>query len=566
MFSTPAVGDLDGDGSPEIVATTWNHGVFAWHLNGSLLPGFPRFMYDSLWSSPALRDLDGDGRPEIIFGGDMDNYPGAPYPWGGLLWVLRTDATNYPGFPKSIPRQVVWSSPAVGDVDANGAPDIVFGTGLNFPDDGHHVYALNNGGYSLPGWSSGGAPGINVGSLVMASPVLGNLVNGDARLYTAIVTGDGYTAVLNPDGSKRWTSCDDWTGQCPHYEQHHGSAAIADVNGDGQQDVVSFVGNKLRVFNGNTGAVEAEDHNIDPCCQIRTFAPAAAPTVSRVGSDTWITVHALYDANGNGQRDTGDRDRLMAWKIASVPQGRFDWPTFKQNQRRTGGAIDLTAPTASFSSVPNPSASTKVTVGWTATDGQTVGEDTTGVRSFDVDVQDGAGAWTRWLSGVDPTGGSGTTGDRQLVALSRVNSSTMLSMRYRPPVAGAILDEVVGPHMVRPLRTKPDARAVRQPQPAPFRLLHWNLQPLAPPDAGHPRHAHVPARLVQQSRDPTIAVAAIGACQRDDIGGQPGLVGSSPRRLALRRAVLPERRTGTTLGHLQLSLNVLDACPPARGA
>ena len=59
-----------------------------------------------------------------------------------------------PRFPKSIPRQVVWSSPAVGDLDANGAPDIVFGTGLNFPDDGHHVYALNNGGYSLPGWSS----------------------------------------------------------------------------------------------------------------------------------------------------------------------------------------------------------------------------------------------------------------------------------------------------------------------------------------------------------------------------------------------------------------------------
>ena len=259
------------------------------------------------------------------------------------------------------------------------------------------------------------------------------------RLYTAIVTGDGYTAVLNPDGSKRWTSCDDWTGQCPHYEQHHGSAAIADVNGDGQQDVVSFVGNKLRVYNGNTGAIEAEDHNIDPCCQIRTFAPAAAPTVSRVGSDTWITVHALYDANGNGQRDTGDRDRLMAWKIASVPQGRFDWPTFKQNQRRTGGAIDLTAPTASFSSVPNPSASTKVTVGWTATDGQTAGEDTTGVRSFDVDVQDGAGAWTRWLSGVDPTGGSGNTatGSSALYGLPGHTYSLRVRARDRAGNVGA---------------------------------------------------------------------------------------------------------------------------------
>jgi len=58
----------------------------------------------------------------------------------------------------------------------------------------------------------------------------------------------------------------------------------------------------------------------------------------------------------------------------------------------------------------------------------------------------------------------------------------------------------------------------------------------------------------------------MGACQSDDFGPQLGLVGSPPRHLALRRAVLSERRTGTTLGHLQLTLNVIDALTPARGA
>ena len=409
VFATPAVGDLDGDGRPEIIATTWNAGVFAWHLDGSLVQGFPRFLYDTLWSSPVLRDLDNDGQPEIIFGGDMDNYPGQPYPYGGMIWVLRGNGTDVPGFPKNIPKQVVWSTPAVGDVNANGVQDIVFGTGLYFPDTGHHVYALDSGGYALPGWSAAGAPGVNVGSQVMAAPALGRLVNGDARLYTAVVTSDGFTVVLNPDGSQRWASCDDWSGTCPHPGQHHGSAVIADVDGDGQQDVVSFAEFKLKILNGNTGATEAQDGNANPCCPNTTFAPAAAPTVTRLGSDTWITVHALYDANGNGRRDNGDRDRLMAWKIANVPQGRFDWPTFKQNQRRTGSAIDLTAPTASFASVPSPSASTKVAVAWTATDAQTPGEDTTGVLSFDVDVQDGAGSWTRWLDRAAPSGGAGNT-------------------------------------------------------------------------------------------------------------------------------------------------------------
>ncbi len=120
--------------------------------------------------------------------------------------------------------------------------------------------------------------------------------------------------------------------------------------------------------------------------------------------------------------------------------------------------------------------------------------------------------------------------------------------------------------MVRPLRSQPDARAIGQPQPTSLRLPRWNLQPLAPPDPAYPRHTHIPAGLVQQSRDPPIAVTAVGAGQSDDIAGQAGLVSSPPRRLALRRAVLSERRTGTALGYLQLTSNVLDTSTPARGA
>ena len=63
-----------------------------------------------------------------------------------------------------------------------------------------------------------------------------------------------------------------------------------------------------------------------------------------------------------------------------------------------------------------------------------------------------------------------------------------------------------------------------------------------------------------------IAVTAIGARQSDNISGQTRFVGAPPRRLALRRAVLSERRTGTALRHLQFTLNVIDALTPARGA
>ena len=46
---------------------------------------------------------------------------------------------------------------------------------------------------------------------------------------------------------------------------------------------------------------------------------------------------------------------------------------------------------------------------------------------------------------------------------------------------GAVMEEVVGPDMVRPLGTQPDAGAVVQPERAPLRLLGEHLQSLAPP-------------------------------------------------------------------------------------
>src|SRR5205823_10073876 len=75
-----------------------------------------------------------------------------------------------------------------------------------------------------------------------------------------------------------------------------------------------------------------------------------------------------------------------------------------------------------------------------------------------------------------------------------------------------------------------------------------------------------PAGPAQQLGDLAIAVAAILPDQLDDVGGQPCLVVSTVRDLALRRAMLTECRAGTELGNRQRSLNMLDAGAAARGA
>jgi hypothetical protein len=52
----------------------------------------------------------------------------------------------------------------------------------------------------------------------------------------------------------------------------------------------------------------------------------------------------------------------------------------------------------------------------------------------------------------------------------------------------------------------------------------------------------------------------------DNIGRQTLFVLTTARDLALCRAMLPERRTGATLGDIQLRSNLLNAGAATRGA
>ena len=52
----------------------------------------------------------------------------------------------------------------------------------------------------------------------------------------------------------------------------------------------------------------------------------------------------------------------------------------------------------------------------------------------------------------------------------------------------------------------------------------------------------------------------------DDIGGETPLVVTTARDLALRRAMLSERRAGATLGDMQLRSHLLNAGTATRGA
>ncbi len=90
-----------------------------------------------------------------------------------------------------------------------------------------------------------------------------------------------------------------------------------------------------------------------------------------------------------------------------------------------------------------------------------------------------------------------------------------------------------------------------------------NLQPLTLPDTLDPLVVDDPARLAQELGDLAIAITAVLPGKLDNIGCETLLVVTTARDLALRRAMLPERRTGATLGDMRSDL--LNAGTVTRG-
>ena len=120
--------------------------------------------------------------------------------------------------------------------------------------------------------------------------------------------------------------------------------------------------------------------------------------------------------------------------------------------------------------------------------------------------------------------------------------------------------------MIAVLGSEPDAEPIGQPQATAFRLPCGNLQPLASPDPLDPFGIDEPTGPAQQLSDLAIAIAAILPGQLDSVGCQLLFIVAALRDLALRRAMLAERRTGATLGDAKLTTNMLNAGAATRRA
>jgi len=285
-----AVGDLDGNGSQSIVASTGSGWVYAWSSSGKLRKGFPvrpkpefdtkpvptpstgqgghRSPTRGNWSAPVLGNLTGNGKLSIL----MSSFDSHLYAW-------QPDGQPVPGWPVKVELPAAFRTalpagkfirdpklmmpPAVGDLlgtgrdqvflpgfdclEANGGSNTVFAYGIQ-PDGENHP-----GGPFMEGWpvklnAAGGCYSQSI-DFVQGGANAASIADFDdsGQLRVAITPVSGSPAVLNADGSLYRTLSNFCLGvNCaarpPYYPTEGvlagvtGQGAIGDLDGNGKPD------------------------------------------------------------------------------------------------------------------------------------------------------------------------------------------------------------------------------------------------------------------------------------------------------------------------------------------
>ncbi len=237
--STPAVGDVDGDGIPEVIVGHNGNGT-VYCINGQT--GALEWSNDQVagqvMAPITLADLDGDGVPEILVGHMFSNTVEI-YKGDGTLWRQLDLNGNTNASPTGM---------AVGDIDGDGAPEIVVAYQDGLPVNSQCIVAFDADGSEKWRWPSGWF----LSAVSLTTPSIAE-IDGDAAKEVYVGRLDDYSVyALDGDGSEiwQWTIPNNAEGET--LTVYWQSLVAYDVDGDGRDEV--FFG---------TGGGEADSNDTD---------------------------------------------------------------------------------------------------------------------------------------------------------------------------------------------------------------------------------------------------------------------------------------------------------------
>ncbi len=280
--SPPAIGDLDGDGIPEIVTQRAVTGLITYHWDALTQTyttlwtsaGQSDIASQSRWDGPALHDLDGDGLPEVISGSEV--YDGA------------TGVRLNPG--QVMPDAGAMRLSVVGDLDHDFVPELISDA----------VYAWNLGTDSWEFQSEGGPGGTHYAFADFGSPGLNpGEWNADVfdNIAEIVTVGNGSVSLHTLEGEQLMYAADGILGGGP--------PTIGDFDNDGRPEIASAGGQFYRVF-------DLDCDGGDPSCAgawVRWIQPSQDLSSRNTGS-------SIFDFEGDGEAEAiyGDECFLRVYK------------------------------------------------------------------------------------------------------------------------------------------------------------------------------------------------------------------------------------------------------------
>jgi MYXO-CTERM domain-containing protein len=174
----PGIADLDGDGKPEIVVSTWTGTIYVVERDGSLRKGWPVRLPEvpscpldkdpdpetpcmsettriarGAFAAPVLVDLDKDGKLDIVqsaFDGKIYAFDASGKPLDG--WPVTLHWKGSPVWPKAASTNRIMATPAVADFNGDGVPDLVVGSSERLAEGGQAgaVYLVDGRGNKAP--------------------------------------------------------------------------------------------------------------------------------------------------------------------------------------------------------------------------------------------------------------------------------------------------------------------------------------------------------------------------------------------------------------------------------
>ena len=266
--------NLEGKGRLSIVAVDAAGSVYCFNELGERQWKFARAVKSGEFRLPVFADLDNDGRLEIIVGDSR-----------GRLQVL--DANGHLRLEIAATKYRI-SVPAIGDINGDGKPELIFGT------EAGDVYCVSAGGDPL--WST-----TMDASLGRALPLIADADrDGKYEVYLPTAYNNAYPGLFALDaasGRQLW--------KAPSFLQSYRSTVMADLNGDGKNEIL-FGDKNSSVFCVNPDG--SQRWSVQLPGRGIFFAPAIAALNGTGGATIFMVVRgsgntgkSLYALDSNGK-------------------------------------------------------------------------------------------------------------------------------------------------------------------------------------------------------------------------------------------------------------------------